>query len=123
MSNPPLSNYALLLIGFRYKYRITCYLLSHINALSSESVQTALLKSIATITNKAKVQILLPTLQALVEKTSKVSPNNVFDVSSEDFTIRILSCLDSFAASCLNETEEAWVAFTRLIRSYFCAGA
>ncbi|KJA17838.1 hypothetical protein HYPSUDRAFT_191636 [Hypholoma sublateritium FD-334 SS-4] len=106
-----------------YKHRITCYLLSHINALSSETVQIALLKSIAMITNTVKIQILLPTLQALVETASKVHPNDISSVASEEFTTRILSCLDSFAASCLNETEEAWVTFTKLIRVYLCAGA
>lgn len=69
------------------------------------------------------MQILLPTLQALVEMASKVPPSDIFSVASEEFTTRILSCLDSFASSCLNESEEAWVAFTKLIRIYLYAGA
>lgn len=63
----------------------------------------------ATFTNKAKIQLLL--MQALVERAPKEYPSDIFDVSSGDFTTRILSCLDAFAASCFNEAEEAWVTF------------
>lgn len=50
-------------------------------------------------------------MQALVERAPKEYPSDIFDVSSGDFTTRILSCLDAFAASCFNEAEEAWVTF------------
>ncbi|KAF9480276.1 hypothetical protein BDN70DRAFT_905831 [Pholiota conissans] len=100
-----------------YKHRVICYLLSHINALSSETAKTSILRSMATLTTKAKVQILLPTMQALVEKASILSSTDVFNAASEEFTIRLLSCFDSSAASYLNDTESCWDTFVRLNRT------
>jgi len=94
-----------------YKHRIICYLLSHTNALSCEEVQNALLKSTATILNKAKVQILLPTLRTVAEKASSAAPANIFTSTSEDLTTRLLSCFDSAATPYLNDTPTAWAIF------------
>ncbi|KAF8966928.1 armadillo-type protein [Flammula alnicola] len=105
-----------------YKYRVVCYLLSHVNALSSETVQNALLKSTATITNKARIQILLPTIQAITEKTSSMPSTEVFAPVSEEFTTRILSCFDSAAAVYLNEAAAAWDLFLQTIRTYLRSG-
>ena len=106
-----------------YKHRIICYLLSHINALSYEEIQTALLKSIATIVNKAKVQILLPTLQTVAEKASSAAPADTFASTSEDLTMQLLSCFDSAAAPYLNDTPVAWATFLQSIRTYFRPGS
>ncbi|KDR78387.1 hypothetical protein GALMADRAFT_245550 [Galerina marginata CBS 339.88] len=105
-----------------YKHRVICYLLSHVNALSSETMQNYLLKSIATITNKARVQIILPTIQSLVERVSSTQPTNSFASASEEFTTRILSCYDSTAVGYLNENAVAWDTFVQLIRTYFRSG-
>lgn len=109
-------------IFISYKHRILCYLLSHVNSLSSETVQISLLKSIATITNKAKIQILLPTIQTIITKSSSADPDSSFSEISEEFTTRVLSCYDSFAASYLNETAAGWDIFLQLLRRVFCAG-
>ena len=106
-----------------YKHRIICYLLSHTNALSCEEVQNALLKSTATIMNKAKAQILLPTLRTVAEKASSAAPANIFSSTSKDLTTQLLSCFDSAAAPYLNDTPAAWAIFLQTIRTYFRPGS
>ncbi|PPQ90282.1 hypothetical protein CVT25_013107 [Psilocybe cyanescens] len=105
-----------------YKHRIVCYLLSHINALSSETVQNSLLKSIATVTNKAKIQILSPTIQTVVGSVSSVEATDTFSTYSEEFLTRLLSCYDSGASTYLNETANAWDTFSQLLHTFFRSG-
>jgi hypothetical protein len=104
-----------------YKHRIVCYLLSHINACSSEFVQTKLLNCIAAIPDKAKSQILLPTIQVLTEKATATQPADIFAASSERLTIQLLSCFDTAAAH-LNENPSAWNLFLLVIRTYLRYG-
>lgn len=109
-------------MGLSYKHRVFCYLLSHINALSSETTQVALLKSTATISDKAKIQILLPTIQSVVKRVSLVQPSETFSSVSKEFATRLLSCYDSSAAGCLNETAQPWDVFLQVIRTFFRSG-
>ena len=104
-----------------YKHHVVCYLLSHINACSSEFAQTRLLNCIAAIPHKAKSQILLPTIQALIEKATATQPADIFAASSEKLTIQLLSCFDAAAAH-LNENPSAWNLFLLAIRTYFRSG-
>ena len=105
-----------------YKYRVVCYLLSHINACSSEFAQTKLLNSIAAIPNKAKSQILLPTIQTLTEKAASIQPADIFATSSERLTIQLLSSFDVAAAGHLNDNPSAWNLFLLVIRTYLRSG-
>ena len=104
-----------------HKHCVVCYLLSHINACSSEFAQTRLLNCIAAIPNKAKSQILLPTIQALTEKATATQPADIFTVSSEKLTIQLLSCFDDAAAH-LNDDPSAWDLFLLAIRTYLRSG-
>ena len=104
-----------------YKHHIVCYLLSHINACSSEFAQTRLLSSVAAIPNKAKSQILHPAIQALTEKATATQPADIFAVSPEKLTIQLLSCFDASAAH-LNENISAWNLFLLAIRTYLRNG-
>ena len=105
-----------------YKHRVVCYLLSHINACSSEFARTRLLNSIATIPNKAKSQIVLPTIQALTEKATSIQPADIFIASSEKLTIQLLSCFDVTAAAHLNDDPSAWDLFLLVLRTYLRSG-
>ncbi|KAF8797612.1 hypothetical protein BYT27DRAFT_7204423 [Phlegmacium glaucopus] len=105
-----------------YKHGVVCYLLSHINACSSEFARTRLLNSIATIPNRARSQILLPTIQALTEKATSTQPTDIFVASSEMLTIQLLSCFDVAAAAHLNENPSAWNLFLLVLRTYLRAG-
>jgi hypothetical protein len=104
-----------------YKHHVVCYLLSHINACSSEFAQTRLLNCIAAIPNKAKSQILLPTIQALTERATATQPADIFATSSENLTIQLLSCFDAAAAH-LNDNPFAWNFFLSAIRTYLRSG-
>lgn len=104
-----------------YKHRVVCYLLSHINACSTEFAQTRLLNCIVAIPHKAKSQILLPTIQALTEKATATQSAHIFATSSENLTIQLLSCFDAAAAH-LNENPSAWNLFLLAIRTYFRSG-
>lgn len=104
-----------------YKHRIVCYLLSHINACSSEFAQTRLLSIVAAIPNKAKSQILLPAIQVLTEKATATQPADIFAASPEKLTIQLLSCFDASAVH-LNENISAWNLFLLAIRTYLRNG-
>ncbi|KAF9553866.1 hypothetical protein CPC08DRAFT_672807 [Agrocybe pediades] len=106
-----------------YKNRVVCYLLSHINATSSETIQISLLKSIATITNKAKVQILAPTIELLVARAESEDVPVSNAPSSEELTTRVLSCYDTASSQYVNESTSAWDLFVRVVRAYFRSGA
>ncbi|TFK37695.1 hypothetical protein BDQ12DRAFT_685121 [Crucibulum laeve] len=105
-----------------YKRRVLCFLLSHINALSVQKAQIALLKSIQTISDGAKAQILQPTVQSLVLAASSVQPKDVFHSFSEDFTSSIIACFDASVAKELNNSQTQWESYVIMIRTYFTAG-
>lgn len=105
-----------------YKHRIVCYLLSHINACTSEFAQTRLLNSIAAVPNKAKIQILLPTIQASTKMATSIQPADTSVASSEKLTIQLLLCFDAAAAH-LNDNPSAWDLFLSVIRTYLRSGA
>ena len=105
-----------------YKYRIICYLLSHINACASEFTQTKLLDPIAAIPNKAKTQILLPTIQAVTKTATCNQPADIYLASSEMLTIQLLCCFDAAAAAHLNNNLSAWNTFLLAIRTYLRSG-
>ncbi|KAF8154101.1 hypothetical protein B0H34DRAFT_800000 [Crassisporium funariophilum] len=104
-----------------YKHRVVCYILSHINAFCLETAQSALLKLVVTIQDKAKIQILLPTIHALSEKASLAEPANIFASASEELTTLMLSCFDATAASHLKDAD-SWNVFIKVVRTYFRAG-
>jgi len=87
-------------------------------------VQISLLKSIATITNKAKVQILLPTIQLQIVKVSATDTGSgsVINSVAEELATRVLSCYDSASAQYLNESAPAWDVFVEAVYKYFRSG-
>ncbi|KAJ2923032.1 hypothetical protein H1R20_g14063, partial [Candolleomyces eurysporus] len=80
-----------------YKKRVLCYLLSHINALSSADMQTVLLKAVGSVTDKAKLQLLLPTIQELL------LPNQP---QHEELLLELLRSFNGSAAKELNDTNK-----------------
>lgn len=105
-----------------YKHGVVCYLLSHINACSSEFARITLLDSIATIPNKAKTRILLPTIQAVTEKATSTQPEEIFVASSEKLTIQLLFTFDVTAAASLNDDSSVWNLFLLVVRTYLRSG-
>jgi hypothetical protein len=74
------------------------------------------------IPNKVKIQVLLPTIQAVTEKATSTQPADIFMASSEKLTIQLLSCFDAAAATHLNDNLSAWTLFLLAIRTYLRSG-
>lgn len=106
-----------------YKRRVLSFLLSHINALSSQGPQTTLLKSLEAVTDKSKVEVLLPTIQSLASSLSSSRPEDALSSYSQDLTMCLLAVFNTSSAKDLNDTNKTvWKTFTSLIRSYFRSG-
>ncbi|TFK24886.1 hypothetical protein FA15DRAFT_669091 [Coprinopsis marcescibilis] len=98
-----------------YRKRVLSYLLSHINALSSQDVQTALLWTLRQVKDKARPQILLPSIQALFQ-----SPGSF----NKDLTSALVAAFDSSSARDLNDAEKPfWKVYLNLLRHYLPAGS
>jgi U3 small nucleolar RNA-associated protein 10 len=97
-----------------YKKRVLCYLLSHINALSSADMQTILLKAVGSVTDKAKLQLLLPTIQKLL------LPNQ--QQHAELFLV-LLRSFDGSAAKGMNDNGKPfWDVYLDLLRHCLRSG-
>lgn len=102
----------------RYKHRVVCFLLSHANATPLQAMQIGLLDTIATISDKSRLQILLPTFEALTSKAAQDQTN-----VSEGLSTRLMSTFDASAAAYLNDNAGAWDMFILVIRRYLSSGA
>jgi hypothetical protein len=67
-----------------------CFLLSHANAFPSDFGQVALLRSVAAVADKGKIQILLPTIKSLVEKAASTSAADLLLTIPEELAMRLL---------------------------------
>ncbi|KAF6750908.1 armadillo-type protein [Ephemerocybe angulata] len=93
-----------------YRKRVLCYLLSHVNALSSTNMQITLLQSIGAVTNKAKLQLLLPTVQRLLR------PNQSHH---ENLLLELLRSFNESASKDLNDSSKPfWKVYTDLLHHY-----
>jgi hypothetical protein len=106
-----------------YKHRVICFLLSHANAFSSDFGKIALLRSIATVPDKAKIQILLPSMKTLVEESASKSDADLFSTISEELTMRLLASYDVEAAGTLNNDAESWEVFSKVVRTFLRPGS
>ncbi|EAU87657.2 hypothetical protein CC1G_09118 [Coprinopsis cinerea okayama7 len=97
-----------------YRKRVLCYLLSHINAVSSPDVRVSLLRSVQSVQDKAKLQLLLPTIQSLLV------PGGVY---SEELASSLVSSFNSSTSRDLNDTAKPyWKVFTDVLRKYLPLG-
>ena len=86
------------MISTRYKRRILCYLLSHVQALSLAAAEVVLLKLVENVSDKAKAQILTPVITDLV--TADVPLQGSIQ---EDLTSLWISSFDSSVTNDFNE--------------------
>ncbi|KAL6308934.1 hypothetical protein BKA93DRAFT_724934 [Sparassis latifolia] len=102
------------------KQRIMCYLLSHVNACPALHVQRSLLKSLELAPNMVKSQVLLPTLQKVLDKLSRVTRAEDVDQLYQDFSSLIVSSFDRSAASDLNDqSKPVWSTFEQVLTVCF----
>lgn len=111
---------ALTCLIFRYKNRVLCYLLSHINAHSLSTAQLALLKSISAGSDVAKAQLLAPTIRSLVSGQL----DDYFNaVDLEEFARLLAATFDESVASELNNAQSVlWDVFCLTLRYCFRSG-
>ncbi|KAI0070967.1 hypothetical protein K474DRAFT_1669523 [Panus rudis PR-1116 ss-1] len=103
-----------------YKKRVLCYILSHVNACPLPVVRQTLLESVAAVSSPVKAEVLLPTIQALVDNLA--GPNIVpkFGDRYESFATLVVSTFDRAASDCLNQADgTAWSAFEQAILYFF----
>ena len=65
---------------------------------------------------------MLPTIQALLSKTSDVPPADVTLVTSEELVVQLVACFDAMSAEVLNNDESMWEVFLRVMRTYLRSG-
>jgi len=99
---------------YSYKHRIACFLLSHVNALPSDHPRKALLDSLSSIAEKARATILLPTLQALAEPSTRQTMDT-------NLLAHLLSSFDGSSANALN-SDKVWDAFIKILQVYLRPG-
>ena len=107
----------------RYKDNVLCYLLSHVNSVSSPEIQRRLLNLVDGIPHSLKAELLLPLLQVLVDETHPERLVSRFGSNLESITSSVVSSLDNSIASSLNEQDSTlWPIFLASLRSYLRTG-
>ncbi|KAJ7222324.1 hypothetical protein GGX14DRAFT_663256 [Mycena pura] len=98
-----------------YKHHVLSYLLSHVLVLRLLSAQIALLGSIEAISDKTKVEVLLPVLTALGQNSEPALPGS----PAERFASLVVSSFDLSASSALNDPKGSlWGVFISVLRHY-----
>ena len=112
------------LYACRYKIRVLCYLLSHVDATSSPDAQLAILRSIRDVSDQVKAQILLPVMQMLVQDSpSKEKLAARYGSRLEEFTSLLLSSFDQSISDSLNEPDcNLWPIFILSLEHCFRSG-
>ncbi|KAG7447396.1 uncharacterized protein BT62DRAFT_967377 [Guyanagaster necrorhizus] len=105
----------------QYKYRMLCFLASHINVSPSPHSQLFLLKTIGSISDEDKAVILLPSVK-LVAEDAQV--RDIFGSTLEEFTLLLVSAFDASSAKQLNsDSNETWKTYCHCLRHFFGSGA
>ncbi|KAF9468309.1 hypothetical protein BDZ94DRAFT_1246474 [Collybia nuda] len=99
-----------------YKYRVLCYILSHVNSVIVNDARITLLKAFDTVSNSAKANILLPIIQVLTTPR----PANEDSLIPQELVNLLVSCFDATVANDLNDVQNSmWATFTAVIRNIY----
>ncbi len=91
-----------------------CYLLSHINSCPLPNVKVALLRSLDSVSNEVKAQILMPTIETLVSEqgVQAVTASKVF----QDLATYAVSAFDASATADINDQEKTtWTVYEKVL--------
>ncbi|KAK0447887.1 uncharacterized protein EV420DRAFT_1647628 [Desarmillaria tabescens] len=104
----------------QYKYRILCYLASHINVSPSPHSQLCLLRSIGNISDEDKAAILLPSIKLVAEDARA---RDIYGSILEEFTSLLVSAFDASSAKKLNaDSNEMWKTYCHCLRCFLGTG-
>jgi U3 small nucleolar RNA-associated protein 10 len=111
------------MFSLRHKRRITEYLLSHVMSCGLPAVKLFLVSLLERVSDQAKAEALLPTIQDLTDKERASDWEALFGPHFEEFATITVSALDSSISGHLNDTSGTfWPVFLDTIRFYFQPG-
>ncbi|KAF7420871.1 snoRNA-binding rRNA-processing protein utp10 [Pleurotus ostreatus] len=106
-----------------YRRRILCFLLSHVSSLPSISAKITVLKSIESVSDKAKWQMLLSFIKA-IEGSNVETLQSSFGSREAEFVKLVVASVDASAVPELNEPSGSlWPVFLALLRQSFSENA
>ncbi|KAF9268872.1 hypothetical protein L218DRAFT_536645 [Marasmius fiardii PR-910] len=97
-----------------YRHRVLCYLLSHITALTEASVQSALLNIIQDVSDKSKVEILLPVIQQITSNLESAA--SLYGPYLGEIAKLTTGAFDTSVVDELNEKLLLWDTFLAVVR-------
>ncbi len=107
----------------RHKRRIAEYLLSHVMNCGLPMIKLFLVALLEQLSDQAKAEALLPTIQALTDKEMASDWEKLFGPQFEEFATITVSALDSSVSGHLNDTScTFWSIFLDTMRFYFQPG-
>ncbi|KAJ8075131.1 snoRNA-binding rRNA-processing protein utp10 [Marasmius tenuissimus] len=98
-----------------YKHRVLCYLLSHIRALTEASAQFTLLDIIQDVSDKSKVEMLLPMAQQITLIIGAGS--NSYGSYLREIAKLVASAFDVSVTAELNEKPAVWDTFVQVVNA------
>jgi U3 small nucleolar RNA-associated protein 10 len=111
------------MFSLRHKRRITEYLLSHVMSCGLPAVKLFLVALLEQVSDQAKAEALLPTIQDLTDKVRAADWKELFGPQFEEFATITVSALDLSISGHLNDTSGTfWSVFLDTIRFYFQPG-
>lgn len=100
----------------RYKQRIMCYLLSHVNACQLPDFKLSLLKSVELTSSEVKARMLLPTVQEHMDGSHQ-SP----DSQAQAVLPIVMSSFDDSSVADLNDTSKStWAIYEQIVQAALC---
>jgi U3 small nucleolar RNA-associated protein 10 len=109
--------------SLRHKRRIAEYLLSHVMSCGLPAVKLFLVALLERVSDQAKAEALLPTVQDFMDKERASDWEELFGPQFEEFATITVSALDSSISGHLNDTSGTfWPVFLDTIRFYFQPG-
>ena len=111
------------MFSLRHKRRITEYLLSHVMSCGLPVVKLFLVALLEGVSDQAKAEALLPTIQDFTDKERATDWEELFGTHFEEFATIVVSALDSSISRRLNDISGTfWSVFLDTIRFYFQPG-
>lgn len=99
---------------YSYRQRVLCYLLSHVNSCPLPSVKVALLRSLDSVSNEVKAQILMPTIEGLISEQGLQDAAAV--KAYQDLATYAVSAFDASATADINDQEKpAWALYKKVL--------
>jgi U3 small nucleolar RNA-associated protein 10 len=98
---------------------VLCYILSHVHVLRLLPARIALLQCVEDISDKSKIEVLLPVLLALSQDNRSVQPES----PAEQFASLVVASFDLSVSSALNDTKgPLWDVFVAIVQHYLQPG-